>query len=167
METTTVAFIQECLTAERERRSFSSTNNTYSAQPSILHTLQERQWSSISNDRHEDRPLTLRWDHSGRYCAEGTTGGSIIVWNFEQNSIPYNAFDRQGYASFLPSDGLLGGSPKSACITWSESCHEIYMASNIEVDDAATNMNESSCERRAVLMCWSLMGDELPICSKR
>jgi hypothetical protein len=177
--TGTVAFIHECLTSERERRSFRVNNNTYSAAPSTLHTLQERQWMPITTptvtpkNTFLDReiPLALCWDHTGRYCAEGGSNGSVTIWNFEQNTIPYNAFDRQGTASFTATEVLPLDPAISACIAWSPTCNHIYMALNYDnigsIDSERLHTEGCGETSGSVILCWSLNGDEKPVFSRR
>ena len=110
-----VAFIQECLTSERERR---STNSNYQLHSSVPHTLQERQWGPVSNDngKQTDSSLVVCWDHSGFYCAEGSSTGNITIWNFAENTAPYNAFDRQGAASFRSAEQQPQSPPRAVRI---------------------------------------------------
>lgn len=164
-----VAFIQECLTAERERRGFNNSNNNYVPQPSDLHTLQERQWVPVPSGNDRQSPLALCWDNSGLYCAEGSNKGSIIVWNFAQNTAPYNVFDRLGFASFVAADGdQQQQSAKSACIAWSESCHHIYMASNYSSlpEKKGSDAESRECDV-CIVSCWGLNSGELPLHSTR
>ena len=150
-----VAFIQECLSSERERNSSKSSSSQTHSSP---HTLVERQWTPISSTRQDKEiPLALCWDHSGLYCAEGNNAGNLTIWNFTENTTPYNALDRRGGASFRAAlaeeFGGEGTKPpvKSACIAWSDTCHHIYMASNFTT---------TACH----ISCWSVAsGDEMPI----
>jgi hypothetical protein len=157
----TVTFIQECLTSDREK---ASNINNSSQQPD---SLQERQWAPIitSSGKDNETPLSVAWDHSGTYCAEGSNRGTITIWNFAENTPPYNACDRQGAASFRSLSTSLA---KSASLAWSDTCHHIFMASNYpQQTQTQTLMVDEEHLVTSVVSGWCLSGNEIPLHTTR
>lgn len=146
-----VAFIEECLTSSRER---SIAVKQRKADVDIPHVLQERQWIPIARNNHEqEEPLSLCWDHTGRYCAEGSNRGNVTIWNFAENTAPYNAFDRGGVCSFLAADLQHQRPPAtSATMAWSNTCHSLYMASNF----SSPAVTETGTGLEALVCCWDM-----------
>ena len=156
---------------EREARSRNKKSITSNSEVvTTSHCFQEREWLPIRRGKVGYIPLTICWDPSGVYCAEGNNKGDITVWNCADNTTPYNTFDRSGSVSFraADSDPNQHQNIKSTCIAWTDTAHYIFMATNFDVH--VSTLGSEFCGDDCPLSrisYWSMTGDVSPVCTKR